>query len=49
LGLREHPRFFAMAEDLGMVRLWESRGYPGGCARVEAPGGDHLDCELAVR
>jgi TolB-like protein/tetratricopeptide (TPR) repeat protein len=44
LALREHPRFFDLVEDLGMVRLWETRGYPPGCQRVSAPGGDHLDC-----
>jgi TolB-like protein len=49
LGLREQPRFFAIAEDLGMVRMWETRGYPGGCTRVESSDGDHLDCEAAVR
>ncbi len=43
-GLREHPRFFAIADNLGLVRLWESRGYPPGCKRVAAPGGDHLVC-----
>ncbi len=47
LGLREQPRFFALAEDLGMVRLWETRGYPNACKRVKAVGGDHLDCEVA--
>jgi TolB-like protein len=45
LALREQPRFFALAADLGMVRMWESRGYPPGCQRVHAAGGDHLDCE----
>ena len=44
LGLREQPRFFALAEDFGMVRLWETRGYPNACKRVKAVGGDHLDC-----
>jgi adenylate cyclase len=44
LTLREDPRFFAFAEDHGLVRLWETRGYPPGCQRVSAPGGDHLDC-----
>ncbi len=44
LALREDPRFFAIAEDLGMVRLWESRGYPLGCKRVRAASGDRLDC-----
>jgi hypothetical protein len=42
--LREDPRFFALAEDLGIVRLWETRGLPDGCTRVTAAGGDHLDC-----
>ncbi len=44
LALREDPRFFAIAEDLGMVRLWESRGYPQGCKRISAASGDRLDC-----
>ena len=44
LGLREHPRFLAIAEDLGMVRMWETRGYPQGCTRISAADGDHLDC-----
>jgi TolB-like protein/tetratricopeptide (TPR) repeat protein len=44
LTLREDPWFFAFAEDHGLVRLWETRGYPPGCQRVSAPGGDHLDC-----
>jgi len=44
LVLRENPRFFALAEDFGMVRLWETRGYPDGCKRVKAVRGDHLDC-----
>lgn len=49
LTLREHPRFFALAADLGMVRMWETRGYPGACTRVESSGGDHLDCEAENR
>jgi tetratricopeptide (TPR) repeat protein len=44
LALREDPRFFAIADDLGMVRLWEARGYPQGCKRVRAASGDRLDC-----
>ena len=44
LALREDPRFFALAEDIGMVRLWEARGYPQGCKRVSAASGDRLDC-----
>ncbi len=42
--LRESPRFFAYTEIAGVVRLWETRGYPPGCRRVRSPGGDHLDC-----
>jgi adenylate cyclase len=42
--LREDPRLFVFAEDYGLVRLWGTRGYPPGCQRVDAPGGDHLDC-----
>jgi adenylate cyclase len=44
VALREDSRFFAFAEDYGLVRLWETRGYPPGCQRADAPGGDHLDC-----
>jgi hypothetical protein len=44
--LRTNPRFFAIAEKLGFVRFWEARGYPSGCKRVSAPGGDHLDCKV---
>ena len=42
--LRENPRFFAFAQDLGMVRLWEARGYPPGCRRVSGADGTRLDC-----
>ncbi len=49
LGLREQPRFFAFAQALGMVRMWEVRGYPDGCKRVKAVSGDHLDCEVESR
>ncbi|HRP35375.1 MAG TPA: hypothetical protein PLI48_05755 [Gammaproteobacteria bacterium] len=42
--LREDPRFFAVAEVLGMVPLWEARGYPKGCRRVVAAAGDRLAC-----
>ena len=45
LALREDPRFFEFAESKGLVRLWESRGYPDGCKRAKAASGDHLDCE----
>ena len=42
--VREDPRFFVAADVLGMVTLWESRGYPPGCERVSSPAGDRLDC-----
>lgn len=42
--LREDPRFFAVAEVLGMVPLWEARGYPPGCKRVAEAAGDRLAC-----
>lgn len=47
--LREDARFFAAASDLGLVALWESRGYPPGCLRVLDPSGDHLDCSAMGR
>ena len=43
-GLRQDHRFFEVARSLGLVRLWDSRGYPDGCRRVQAPTGDHLEC-----
>jgi adenylate cyclase len=42
--VREHPRFFELATQLGLVQLWETRGYPPGCTRVASPEGDRLDC-----
>jgi adenylate cyclase len=42
--VREDPRFFVAADSLGMVQLWEARGYPAGCKRVPHPAGDRLDC-----
>ena len=47
--LREDPRFFAAASDLGLVALWESRGYPPGCRRFANASGDHLDCSAMRR
>jgi TolB-like protein len=41
--VREDPRLFALAEEMGIVSLWESRGYPPGCTRVAADP-PHLDC-----
>jgi len=43
-GVREDPRFFEIARELGLVGLWEARGYPPGCTRVTEPEGDRLDC-----
>lgn len=42
--LREHPGFFRVAREIGLVRLWEARGYPPGCARLASPEGERLDC-----
>ena len=42
--LREDPRFFSAAVDLGLVALWEARGYPPGCQRVTELAGDRLHC-----
>ena len=42
--VREDPRFFVAAESLGMIKLWEARGYPPGCRRMALPTGDRLDC-----
>jgi TolB-like protein/tetratricopeptide (TPR) repeat protein len=42
--LREDPRFIPIARHYGLIELWEHRGYPPGCRRVEDARGDHLDC-----
>jgi len=42
--LREDPRFFAAVEDLGLVELWEARGYPPGCAPADTAEAPRLDC-----
>ena len=44
VGVREDPRFFGIARELGLVELWEARGYPPGCMRVASPAGERLDC-----
>jgi len=44
LRLREHPRFFEFAGQIGLTPLWEARGYPPGCTRIASAGGDRLDC-----
>jgi hypothetical protein len=40
----EDPRFFEIMRKDGAVELWEQRGYPDGCNRVEDSVGDRLDC-----
>jgi adenylate cyclase len=47
--VREDPRFFVAADALGMVKMWEARGYPPGCKRVAEPAGDRLDCAGMAR
>jgi TolB-like protein/Tfp pilus assembly protein PilF len=42
--VREDPRFFRAAGDMGLVELWEARGYPDGCARVSDAAGERLHC-----
>ena len=42
--VREDPRFFEAARTIGMVELWEARGYPDGCIGATDASGDHLDC-----
>ena len=44
LGLRESPRFLQLAAAIGLIELWEQRGYPPGCTRRESAKGPHLDC-----
>jgi adenylate cyclase len=48
LTLREDPRFYAVADALGMVRMWQTRGWPDGCKPATSPSGDHLDCEAVA-
>jgi len=40
----EHPRMIAVAEKHLLIPLWESKGYPFGCERVQDDIGDHLSC-----
>lgn len=40
--LREDPRFFDVARAFGLVKLWETRGWPDGCTKASAP--DRLVC-----
>ena len=40
----EHPRMLEVAEKQLLFPLWESKGYPFGCERVQDEIGDHLTC-----
>lgn len=40
----EDPRFFEIVGGDGALELWEQRGFPDGCIRVNDPAGDYLDC-----
>ncbi len=40
----EHPRMIEVAEKQLLFPLWESKGYPFGCERVQDEIGDHLSC-----
>ena len=40
----EDPRFFEIMRGDGALELWEHRGFPDGCIRVNDPTGDRLDC-----
>jgi TolB-like protein len=40
----EHPRMIEVAEKQLLIPLWESKGYPFGCERVQDDIGDHLSC-----
>ena len=40
----EHPRLLEVAEQQFLIPLWETRGYPFGCERVQDDIGDHLSC-----
>ena len=40
----EHPRMIEVAEKQLLFPLWESKGYPFDCERVQDEIGDHLSC-----
>ncbi|MCH7820866.1 MAG: hypothetical protein IIA07_02515 [Proteobacteria bacterium] len=40
----EHPRMLEVAEKLLLFPVWEAKGYPFGCERVQDDIGDHLSC-----
>ena len=40
----EHPRMIEVAEKQKLFPVWEKKGYPFGCERVQDAIGDHLSC-----
>jgi hypothetical protein len=40
----EHRRMHEVAEKLLLIPVWESKGYPFGCERVQDASGDHMSC-----
>ena len=40
----EHPRMLELAEKLKLFPVWETKGYPFGCERVQDDIGDHFNC-----
>jgi TolB-like protein/Tfp pilus assembly protein PilF len=42
----EDPRFLEIMHGDGALELWENRGFPDGCIRVNDSAGDRLDCSM---
>jgi TolB-like protein/Tfp pilus assembly protein PilF len=42
----EDPRFLEIMRRDGALEVWEHRGFPDGCIRVKARGGDYLDWSM---
>lgn len=40
----EHPRFLELGGIRHLLPLWQTKGYPMGCSRVQDERGDHLSC-----
>ena len=40
----EHPRFIELGKKLHLLPLWQTKGYPMDCSRVQDELGDHLSC-----
>jgi TolB-like protein/DNA-binding winged helix-turn-helix (wHTH) protein len=40
----EDPRFLDIVGRNGALEIWEQRGFPDGCSRVDDPIGERLDC-----